>query len=206
MTDAIAGVLLAGGLGRRMGGGGAKPLLHLAGRPLLSHVVARARRQVGPLVLNVNGDPERFAEYRLPLVGDPVEGFVGPLAGVLAGMEWAAAQGCAHVMSFPTDAPFLPADAVARLVEAVAREHADIGCAMSGGRTHPVFALWPVRLAGDLRRALVEEEMRRIDRWTARCRVAYAEWPTEPFDPFFNVNTPEDLAEAESHLASGHPT
>lgn len=199
MTDGVVGVLLAGGLSRRMGGKGDKPLHQLGGRPLLAHTIDRARPQVSVLVLNVNAAQERFAAYGLPMVADPVEGFVGPLAGVLAGMEWAARErpDCPWVMSFATDAPFIPRDLVARLAEAVARDGADIGCAMSDGRTHPVFALWPVRLAGELRRALVEEEMRKIDRWTARYRVAYAAWPVQPFDPFFNVNTAEELAEAE---------
>lgn len=206
MTEAmpVAGVLLAGGLGRRMGGGGDKPLKELGGKPLVVHTIERARPQVSTLLLNANGDPARFAGFGLPVVADSVEGFVGPLAGVLAGLEWArdAMPGTDWVASFATDAPFLPRDLVARLLEAVRREDADIGCAMSGGRTHPVFALWPVRLAGELRRALVEEEMRKIDRWTARYRVAYAAWPAEPVDPFFNVNTPEELAAAE-HQAGG---
>jgi molybdopterin-guanine dinucleotide biosynthesis protein A len=195
----VAGVLLAGGLGRRMGGGGDKPLKEMAGKPLVVHTIERARRQVSTLLLNVNGDPARFAAFGLPIVADPVEGFVGPLAGVLAGLEWVRDHmpDTEWVASFATDAPFLPEDLVQRLLDAVAREGADIGCAMSGGRTHPVFALWPVRLAGELRRALVEEEMRKIDRWTARYRVAYAEWPATPDDPFFNVNTPDELATAE---------
>lgn len=202
MTDAVAGVLLAGGLGRRMGGGGDKPLKTLAGKPLLDHAIARARPQVAALVLNVNGDPARFAGYGLPVAADSVEGFVGPLAGVLAGLDWARANlpAAEWVMSFATDAPFIPTDLVARLWAAVREQGADIGCAMSGGRTHPVFALWPLRLTEDLRRAVVEEEMRKIDRWTARYKVAYAEWPVEPIDPFFNVNTPEELAAAERHL------
>lgn len=193
----MAGVLLAGGLGRRMGGGGDKPLRMLAGQPLLVHAIARARPQVGPLVLNVNGSPERFADYDLPLIADPIDGFAGPLAGVLAGMTWAAQRDCTWLASFATDAPFLPVDLVARLAAAIERDGADMGCARSGGRTHPVFALWPVRLADALRRALIDEDMRKIDRWTARYRVAYADWPVEPHDPFFNVNTPEDLAAAE---------
>lgn len=205
MTE-VTGVLLAGGLGRRMGGGGDKPLKTLAGRPLLDYAIARARPQVSQLVLNVNGDTARFAQYSLPIVPDPVQGFVGPLAGVLAGLEWTKANApqAEWVASFATDAPFIPEDLVARLLEAVRRDQADIGCAMSGGRTHPVFALWPVRLTEALRQAVVEEEMRKIDRWTARFRVAYAEWPSEPFDPFFNVNTPEELAAAERYAgASG---
>ena len=192
----IAGVLLAGGLGRRMGGGGDKPLRRLAGQPLLAHAIARAQPQVSALVLNVNAPPDRFVEYSLPIVADPIDGFAGPLAGVLAGMMWAEQQGCSWLASFATDAPFLPVDLVARLAAAIERDGADMGCARSGGRDHPVFALWPVRLAGALRRALVDEDMRKMDRWTARYRVAYADWPVEPYDPFFNVNTPEDLAAA----------
>lgn len=198
-TPVVAGVLLAGGLGRRMGGGGDKPLKEMAGKPLLAHIIERARPQVSVLLLNVNGDPARFGDFGLPTVADPVEGFVGPLAGILAGLEWVCEHmpGTQWVASFATDAPFLPDDLVARLLAVVRREDADIGCAMSGGRTHPVFALWPVRLAGELRRALIDEEMRKIDRWTGRYRVAYAEWPAEPADPFFNVNTLDELANAE---------
>lgn len=205
MTESVAGVLLAGGLGRRMGGGGDKPLKELAGKPLIAHTIQRARPQVAALVLNANGDPARFAEFGLPVIPDPVEGFVGPLAGILAGLDWARAQvpGAGWLASFATDAPFLPDDLVARLVEAVSREGADIGCAMSGGRTHPVFGLWPVRLANDLRRALIEEDMRKIDRWTARYKVAYAEWPADPVDPFYNVNTPDELAAAERQAGGG---
>lgn len=205
MTETVAGVLLAGGLGRRMGGGGDKPLKELAGKPLIAHTIQRARPQVAALVLNANGDPARFAEFGLPVIPDPVEGFVGPLAGILAGLDWARAQvpGAGWLASFATDAPFLPDDLVARLGEAVSREGADIGCAMSGGRTHPVFGLWPVRLANDLRRALIEEDMRKIDRWTARYKVAYAEWPADPVDPFYNVNTPDELAAAERQAGGG---
>lgn len=194
---AMAGVLLAGGLGRRMGGGGDKPLRMLAGRSLLAHAIERARPQVGALVLNVNEAPERFASYGLPIVADPVGGFAGPLAGVLAGMVWAAQRNCAWLASFAVDAPFLPVDLVARLAAAIERDGAAIGCARSGGWTHPVFALWPVPLAEHLRRALVEEDMRKVEGWMTRYRVAYADWPIEPYDPFLNVNTPDDLAAAE---------
>lgn len=196
--DAILGLLLAGGLGRRMGGVD-KPLQTLGGRPLLGHSIDRLKPQVGRLVLNVNGDPSRFASFGLPVVADSVAGFAGPLAGILAGLEWVAAHApeCGWLASFATDAPFVPTDLVARLGAAVDRDGADIGCAMSGGRTHPVFGLWPVRLAGELRNALIEEDIRKIDRWTARYRVAYAEWPAEPVDPFFNVNTAQELSLAE---------
>lgn len=205
MADSdILGLLLAGGLARRMGGGD-KSLVPLAGRPLLAWVVERARPQVGTLVLNANGDPDRFADFGLPVAADGVPGFAGPLAGVLAGLEWAAANApdTRWVASIATDSPFLPLDLVARLRDAVGREGADIACAASGGRTHPVFALWPVRLAAELRHALVDEGMRKIDAWTARHRVAEVPFPAEPLDPFFNLNTPEDVALAERLLASG---
>jgi molybdopterin-guanine dinucleotide biosynthesis protein A len=204
----IAGVVLAGGLSRRMGGGD-KCLRPLAGRPILAHVIARARTQVGPLVLNANGDPARFADYGLPVAPDVVEGFAGPLAGVLTGLEWAAANapGCAYVASFASDAPFLPGDLVARLLAAVEGEGADMACAASMGRSHPVFGLWPVRLRQDLRRAMTEEDIRKVDVWTARYRLvtvefAEVETPAGPLDPFFNTNRPEDLAAAERFAAA----
>jgi len=200
----IAGVLLAGGLSRRMGGGD-KNLRTLGGRTILERIIATARPQVGPLVLNANGDPARFAAFGLPVAADVVEGYAGPLAGVLTGLEWARANalGCQWVASFATDAPFIPGDLVARLVAAVEREGADLACARSGGQDHPVFGLWPVRLADDLRRAMVEEDMRKVDRWTARYRLAIADFATDPVDPFFNTNRPEDLDEAERLLSAG---
>lgn len=202
MTSGVVGLLLAGGLGRRMGGVD-KSLQMLRGRPLLAHTIERATPQTAALLLNANGDPARFASFGLPVVADSVEGFAGPLAGILTGLDWARANApdCPWVASFATDAPFIPGDLVPRLLAAVEGQGADIGCAVSGGRTHPVFGLWPVRLADALRRAVVEEEMRKIDRWTARYRVAYAEWAAEPVDPFFNVNTAEELARAEGFRA-----
>ncbi len=194
MSPPVLGVILAGGLARRMGGGD-KALLPLAGGTLLDAVIARP--QVHTLLLNANGDPARFASFGLEVVADPVEGFPGPLAGVLAGMEAAAARYLPWVVSLAADTPFFPADLVARMLAAVAREDAELACAASGGRTHPVFGLWPTRLAVDLRRALLEEGLRKIDAWTARYRLAVVDWPCEPFDPFFNVNTPAELAEAE---------
>lgn len=197
MNSSVLGVILAGGLARRMGGGD-KALLPLGPGTLLAAVVDRLRAQVGTLVLNANGDPARFAAYGLEVVADPVPGFLGPLAGVLAGMEAAARRDppLPWVVSLAADTPFFPRDLVARLLEAVNREGAELACAASAGRTHPVFGLWPTRLAGELRRALVEEGERKIDAWTARYRLAVVDWPIAPFDPFFNVNTPEDLAEA----------
>jgi molybdopterin-guanine dinucleotide biosynthesis protein A len=208
MTESVSGVLMAGGQSRRMGGGD-KCLRPLAGTPILAHVIARVRPQVGPLLLNANGDPARFAVFGLPVKADVVGGFAGPLAGVLTGLEWAAAAapGCAWLASFATDAPFLPEDLVERLLAAVEAEGADMACAASDGREHPVFGLWPLALAPDLRRAMVEEEVRKVDVWTARYKLARVDFPlletaAGPLDPFFNTNRPEDLEAAERFAAA----
>ncbi len=208
MTSQVAGVLLAGGLSRRMGGGD-KCLRPLDGRPILAHVIERARSQVDPLLLNANGDPARFTEFGLDVANDVVEGFAGPLAGVLTGLEWAAehAPGCAWLASFATDAPFLPLGLVARLRAAIEAEGADMACAASNGRAHPVFGLWPLGLKGDLSRAMVEEEIRKVDIWTARYTLAtvdfpVVETPAGPLDPFFNANRPDDLEAAEGFAAA----
>jgi len=197
----ITGVVLAGGLARRMGGGD-KALLELGGRPILAHVIERLGPQVGPMVINANGDPARFADYALPVAADPVDGFAGPLAGVLAGLDWAKANvpDARWIVTVASDTPFFPADLVARLVAAAGAEDAEMACAASGGRHHPVFGLWPVRLADDLRRAMIDENVRKVDIWTARYRLAAAEFETAPFDPFFNANRPEDLEKARSLL------
>jgi len=193
----IAGVVLAGGLARRMGGGD-KGLRLVAGRPILDWVIERARPQVEALCLNANGDPARLARFALPIAPDGVPGFAGPLAGVLAGLDWAAGNvtDATHVASFATDAPFLPRDLVARLAAAL-EEGGELACAVSGGRDHPVFGLWPVALRHALRRAMVEEGVRKVDLWTGRYRLHRVEFSCEPVDPFFNANAPEDLAAAE---------
>ena len=204
MSGDVIGVVLAGGLSRRMGGDD-KALLRIGGRTILAHVIERIRPQVGTLVLNANGDPGRFGEFGLPVAADTVAGHAGPLAGVLTGLEWAAANApaCSWVATVPTDAPFLPQDLVARLLAALAEVSADMACAGSAGRAHPVCGLWPVRLRGELRRAMVEEGVRKVDIWTARYRLARADFSTDPLDPFFNANTPGDLAEAERLMAEG---
>ena len=201
-AEDVVGVLLAGGLSRRMGGGD-KSLLELDGESILTHVVRRARPQVGTLVLNANGDPKRFEAFGLPVVADVIGGFAGPLAGILTGMTWAAenAPDARWLASFATDAPFLPDDLGARLAAALVDDAADIACAMSGGRTHPVFALWPVELRDQLRDAMESEDMRKIDRWTARYRVVHVDFEVTAIDPFFNVNRPENLEEAAALLA-----
>ncbi len=202
--DGVFGVLLAGGKAERMGGGD-KCLRLLGGRPLLDHVIERMRPQVAGLVLNANGDPRRFETFGLPVVADVVGGFAGPLAGILTGLRWvrAHAPDCAWVASVPTDAPFLPSDLVARMLAAVERADADLACAASSDRPHPVVGLWPVRLADALERAVVEEGLRKIDRWTARYRLVVVDFPVGSVDPFFNTNTPEDLATAEGLLGTG---
>ncbi|MCC7274318.1 MAG: molybdenum cofactor guanylyltransferase MobA [Alphaproteobacteria bacterium] len=196
----VAGIVLAGGRSRRMGGGD-KCLLPLAGRPLLAHVVERLAPQVTALAIAANGDPGRFATFHLPVMADGVAGFAGPLAGILAGMEWAATAlpEVRYVASVPGDGPFLPRDLVSRLAAAVAAG-ADIACAASRGRTHPVYALLPVTLRHALRTALVDEGMRQVEAWTARYRRAVVEFAALPVDPFFNINRPEDLAEAAALL------
>jgi molybdopterin-guanine dinucleotide biosynthesis protein A len=201
-SGSIAGVLLAGGQSRRMGGGD-KCLRMLGEGTVLARILARVRPQVGPIVLNANGDPARFASYGLPVALDVVQGYAGPLAGVLTGLEWAVANApeCSLVASFACDTPFLPEDLVARLQAAMAHESADLACATSGGREHPVFGLWPVALAPALRCALVVEDIRKVDVFTARYRLARADFACDPVDPFFNVNAPEDMREAEALLA-----
>jgi len=194
------GAVLAGGLARRMGGGD-KPLRLLAGRPLLRHVLDRVAPQVAAVVLNANGDPARFAEYALPVVPDGVPDNPGPLAGVLAALDWAAEHRAdlPWVLTAPGDCPFLPSDLAARLHAAREAAGVPLACAATGDRTHPPVGLWPVTMRSELRAALLGGE-RKIDRWTARFGCAVAAWPARPPDPFFNANAPEDLATAEAAL------
>ena len=194
----VVGCILAGGLARRMGGGD-KGLIDLAGRPVLDHVIDRFGAQVGSLILNANGDPGRFAAYGLPVMPDTVDGFAGPLAGVLAGLSWAAehAPEADWVATAATDTPFFPTDFVNRLLAAINDQQADMACAASAGRHHPVFGLWPVRLKDDLQSALVDEDIRKVDVWTARHKLVAVEFTASGFDPFFNVNRPDDVPEAE---------
>jgi molybdenum cofactor guanylyltransferase len=197
------GLLLAGGQSRRMGGGD-KALRPLGGVSLLERVIARLRPQVAALVINANGDPSRFGDFGLPVVADSVPDFAGPLAGVLAGLDWTAEH---HpewdfVVSVATDAPFLPGDLVERLTGGLAAAGADLACAASGGRAHPVFGLWPVRLRSDLRHAVVVEGVRKVDQWTGRHKLVTVSFPDRPVDPFFNANRPEDLAVAAALLAA----
>ncbi|MER8435448.1 molybdenum cofactor guanylyltransferase MobA [Mesorhizobium sp. M1393] len=210
MTKEIAGVILAGGQSRRMGGGD-KGLLALGGGSLLDHVVARFAPQVGPLVLSANGDPARFAGVGLPVVADTVKGFAGPLAGILTGLEWAAANPtCEALVTAAGDTPFLPKNLVERLAAAIDDRPDAIAVACSGGKRHPTFALWPLGLHQVLRRFLVDEDNRRVSAFIDRHDFVDVEFPMlisggHLHDPFFNINTSGDLARAEGLLQSMKP-
>jgi molybdenum cofactor guanylyltransferase len=197
--------MLAGGLARRMGGGD-KARIRIGGATILERVLACLEPQCTRIVINANGDPARFADARLLVVADSVPDFAGPLAGILAGLDWAAANapGSEWLLSVPGDCPFLPKNLVTRLHEVRIAKSAALACARSGEWRHPVVALWPVKLREDLRRALLDEHLHKIEIWTARHGVAIADWPAKPVDPFFNVNTPEDAARAEK-IAAQYP-
>jgi molybdopterin-guanine dinucleotide biosynthesis protein A len=191
----IAGVILAGGRSRRMGGGD-KCLQPLGGEYLISHVVTRAHSQVDALAINASGDPARFADFKLPVIADSVEGFAGPLA----------APDSVWLATFACDAPIFPQNLVMRFWAEAEEAGADLACARSRGRDHPVFGLWPLALRDALRQALVEDEIRKVDVFTARYQLVAVEFPDlaspwGPVDPFFNANRPEDLAEAERILS-----
>ena len=196
------GLVLAGGLARRMGGGD-KALIEIGGETILERVLARLRSQCVRMILNANGDPARFARFGLPVVADDISDFAGPLAGILAGLDWVAAHapGVEWIVSVPGDCPFLPRDLVQRLHEVRISNRTALACARSGDWRHPVAGLWNVGLRADLRRALAEEGLHKIEIWTARHGVAIAEWPDQPVDPFFNVNTPEDRNRANAIAA-----
>lgn len=197
MTPLTLGLILAGGLARRMGGGD-KAMIEIGGRTILDRVIETMTPQCDGIILNANGDPARFARFGLPVVPDDIPDFAGPLAGILAGLDWAAAHrpNIEWMVSVPGDCPFLPADLVERLHAARAAAGTLLACAKSGDWRHPVAGLWPVGLRADLRRALVDEDLHKIEVWTARHGIAIAEWPDRPIDPFFNVNTPEDRIRA----------
>ena len=204
--EPVIGVLLAGGQSRRMGGGD-KCLLELAGKPLLAHVIERLKPQTSELVLNANGDLDRFSEFGLPTIADPVEGFAGPLAGVLAGFTWARenAPDTRWIVTAATDTPFFPQDLVTKLLDATKGQYPAIALASSNERMHPVFGLWPVALAGDLHQAL-ESGTRKVLDWTDRHKTVTAEFPGVEtggitIDPFFNANRPDDMAHAAAVLA-----
>lgn len=195
------GVILAGGRATRMGGGD-KPLRLVAGRPLLARVAERLSPQVAALALNANGDPARFAAFGLPVIADEAADFPGPLAGILAGLDWAAARGARHVLTAAGDTPFFPADLGARLAAALSA-NAPVAIAAAADRSpHPTFGLWPVALREDLRAALAAG-LRKVSLWAERHGAAFVPFADKPFDPFFNVNAPDDIAAAE-RIAAEH--
>jgi len=199
------GLVLAGGLARRMGGGD-KARIKIGGASILQRVLACLSPQCSRVIINANGDATRFADSGLPVVADSVPNFAGPLAGILAGLDWAAQNtpNLEWLVSVPGDCPFLPKDLVTRLHEARATANVRLACARSGEWRHPVVGLWPVKLREDLRHALIDEDLHKIELWTARHGIAIAAWPTTPIDPFFNVNTPKDAAQAEA-IAAKYP-
>lgn len=210
MTDLLPAVILAGGLATRMGGGD-KCLRALGGRPILAHVIERLRDQCVPLALNANGDPARFADFGIPVLPDPVAGHPGPLAGVLAGLDWAAAAGQRQIVTVAADTPFFPPDLASRLRDAAGSSGIALAATRAGDgdgdgdgdgppMRHPTFGLWPVALRDDLRAAL-GQGMRKVALWADRHGAGTAVFETGPVDPFFNINTPEDMAEAERLLA-----
>lgn len=199
----LAGVVLAGGQSRRMGGGD-KSLLMLAGKPLLAHVIDRLRPQVGSIAINANGDAARFAAFNLPVITDTIDGFAGPLAGVLAGLRWAQehARGSRYVVTAASDTPFFPAGLPGLLRNAATSRDDTIVLASSNGRLHPVFGLWPCALADDLELWLKNGDNRKVLAWVDRHRLVEVPFPPIEYDdyevdPFFNANTPEELEQAE---------
>jgi molybdenum cofactor guanylyltransferase len=197
-----AAIVLAGGRSSRMGGGD-KSLLALGGRPLLSHVLDRLSRQAGKIAISANGDPSRFAQFGLPVLPDTIEGYLGPLAGLLAGMEWAQAAGAEQIASVPTDSPFIPDDLTPHLMSSASKDHPAL--AVSGGKRHPVVGIWPVALAGRLRDFLRSGTTYKVAAFAKECGAVSVDFPMiaragGAVDPFFNVNTPDDLSLAERIL------
>ena len=199
----IAGLVLAGGGSTRLGGGD-KTLLSLDGEPMMSVIIARLTPQVENIAISANGDPERFARYGVPVLADDPAGSAGPLSGVLSGMRWAAScTGCSRILTVAGDTPFFPDDLATRLREAVQGFPEQVAVAASGGRKHPVFALWPVGLAEKLARFLADGTTYKVNAFLETLDAATVEFPPIPttdgaVDPFFNVNTPDDLAQAQA--------
>lgn len=193
----IAGLIVAGGLSRRLGGGD-KCLLRVDGETLLERAIRRLAPQVGPMALNANGDPRRFAPCPLPVLADCVPDRPGPLAGILTGLEWAQNLGFEWVLTIPGDTPLFPLDLVERL-ESALRQGAPAAITASNGHPHPVFGLWPVTWITEIEKALAEKRLG-VWKFAQAMGVAEVDWPTLPFDPFLNVNTPDDVTALEEIL------
>ena len=202
-SSEIVGVILAGGLARRMGGGD-KSMLQLGGRRILDYVIESAQNQLDTVIINANGDPDRFAKFNLPVQADIVPGFAGPLAGVVSAMAWVTQNqpNATHIITLAADTPFFPADYVTRMLELMQLKDQRLACASYQGRTQPVFGLWPVDLFDDLYKALVEDDIRKVDRFTAPYGVADVAFDELTSNPFFNVNKPEDIELGEQQLVN----
>lgn len=194
-------VILAGGLARRMGNID-KAFVSVGQKPLLDHVLQRLSTQTSDLIINANGDASRFSKYNLPVIADTIPDHPGPLAGVLAALEWSRENrpDTNWVVSVPVDTPFVPTDLIGRFHDTIKTRKAQLTCAITNGRSHPVAGLWPVSLADDLRHAMTEEGLRKVDTWTSRFNLVHTEFDTHPIDPFFNINRPEDIHKAEDVL------
>ena len=201
----IAGVILAGGRSTRMGGRD-KFLCRLGDRSLLAHVVVRAKPQVGVLLINGSANRSELGEFSCPVISDAVADFAGPLAGILAAIEYARNH-CPEVRwiaSFATDTPWFPDDLVERLFFAAQQDAVQIAVAASGERSHPVFALWTLDIEDSLRAALLGAGPRKVQAFQRLCTMTTVSWPVSSHDPFFNINTPQDLASAELKLQQLH--
>ncbi len=201
MIPVVGGVILAGGLSRRMGSGD-KSLMTLGGKPMIGHVVHRLVPQCVALAINANGDPQRFSAFGLPVLSDSIAGFAGPLAGILAGLDWASSEKMTHIVTAASDTPFFPSALCARLTEVNAGRSGSIILASSSGRTHPVFGLWPVSLRTDLASWMAQTQTRKVLAWVDRHDNDIVDFPPirlglSEIDPFFNANTPADLKHAE---------
>ncbi len=203
--EKVPGVILAGGLSLRMGGSD-KSLRALAGKPLVGHVIERIKGQAAPVAINANGDASRFRIFGLPVIPDITADFAGPLAGVLAGMRWAAKADpdARFIVTAACDTPFFPSDLVQKLLAATSGASPSIALAASGGKVHPVYGLWPIALADDLALSL-DKGTRKVLHWTERhpntiVDFAFADFSGKAVDPFFNANTPTEIAEAERLL------
>ncbi|QPC87994.1 molybdenum cofactor guanylyltransferase MobA [Mesorhizobium sp. NBSH29] len=202
MTEKFPAVILAGGRSRRMGGTD-KPLALLAGRSLIAHIIERLALQATPLAINANGDPARYASFGLPILSDPLEGFAGPLAGILAAMEWAHETGASHVLTVAGDTPFIPRDLAAKLSTVLMPNDTRISIAQSRERIHPVIGLWPLTLQRALRDHLAQQDRRKVMAFIEMAGFVVADFSTtgtDEADPFFNINTPDDLFLAHTFL------
>lgn len=201
-SESVVGVILAGGLARRMGGGD-KCLLPLAGKTLLQRTIERAQPQVSSLLLNANGNSLRFARTRLPVVPDLYPNNLGPLAGIHAGLRWMQTDNpdAEWLASFASDTPFFPTDLVARLFDAATSQHAQLAVATSKERTHPIFALWHASLIGKIEQQLQTGDIPRLQDWIKQQKVVEVDFTADAYDPFFNINIPQDLYAAEPLVA-----